>query len=152
MFQKNKMCNTRILIMLALTIFVLAAAISGCSRDNEISEYERDDHDGKNEESSITLTLNDTYDMVRNGARLILSYDKQSNSFKGTVENTTGDTLTRVRVEVHLSNGIELDPTTPMDLAPSEKVDVTLPATNQAFNGWTAHTEVGGDEHSVDDG
>ena len=50
--------------------------------------------------------------MVRNGARLILSYDAASNSFKGTVENTTSNVLTRVRVEVHLSNGAELGPTT----------------------------------------
>ena len=118
--------------MLTSIVVVLATAISSCSRDTERSEHERDDHDGDNEESGTSLTLNETYDIVRNGARLILSYDAQSNSFEGTVENTTSDTLKQVRIEVHLSNGIELGPTTPVDLAPSGKVDVTLPSTNQA--------------------
>ncbi|MDE0297875.1 MAG: hypothetical protein OXN17_04530 [Candidatus Poribacteria bacterium] len=50
--------------------------------------------DGVNdEESSTELAFNDTYDQVRNGACLILTYDAQSNSFKGTVENTTDETL-----------------------------------------------------------
>ncbi len=146
MIQNKKLLNISILMMLALAVFVLATAISGCSRDIEKSEHERDDHDGNNEESGTTLTLNDTYDMVRNGARLVLSYDMQSNSFKGTVENTTSDTLKQVRIEVHLSNGIELGPTTPIDLAPSEKVDIKVPAINQTFDGWIAHAEIGSED------
>ena len=86
--------------------------------------------------------------MVRNGARLILTYDAQSNSFKGTVENTTDETLKQVRVEVHLSNGKELGPTTPADLAPGEKREVQLTATSTDFDRWTAHPEVGESEHS----
>ena len=44
---------------------------------------------GGSEEGSSganTLAPNETFDMVRGGARLILSYDAASNSFKGTVE------------------------------------------------------------------
>ena len=52
-----------------------------------------------------TLALDETFDAVRSGARLVLSYDAPSNSFKGTVENTTNGVLDRVRIEVHLSNG-----------------------------------------------
>lgn len=55
-------------------------------------------------ESGTQYALNETYDNVRNGARLILNYDAESNSFIGTVENTTKKTLERVRVEVHLSH------------------------------------------------
>ncbi len=104
------------------------------------------------EESGTELALNESYDEVRNGARLILAYDAQSNSFNGTVENTTDKTLKRVRVEVHLSNGKELGPTTPADLAPGEKRDVKLKATNKDFNGWTAHPEVGIGEHGSGEG
>ena len=57
--------------------------------------------------------------------------------------NTTKATLKRVRVEVHLSNGVELGPTTPMDLAPGQSIDVSLPATGQNFATWGAHPEVG---------
>ena len=77
------------------------------------------------------------------GARLVLSYDSASNAFIGAVENTTDTTLRRVRVEVHLSNGIELGPTTPTDLAPGQSLDITLPATERPFTTWSAHPEVG---------
>ena len=92
------------------------------------------------------LAPDETFDMVRGGARLILSYDAVSNSFKGTVENTTGQTLTRVRIEVHLSNGAELGPTTPVDMAPGQVLQVNLPSTQAPFTGWVAHAEVGGGE------
>ena len=81
------------------------------------------------EGSGATLGLGETFDMVRGGARLILGYDAPSNSFKGTVENTTNSVLSRVRIEVHLSNGTELGPTAPVDLAPGEVVAVNLPST-----------------------
>ena len=89
--------------------------------------------------------MNEIYDQVRNGVRLIMAYDAETNSFNGTVDNTTDRTLKRVRVEVHLSNGKELGPTTPADLAPGEKRDIELVATGRDFDGWTAHPEVGGE-------
>ena len=93
------------------------------------------------------LAPDETFDMVRGGARLILGYDAESNSFKGTVENTTNRTLDRVRIEVHLSNGTELGPTTPIDMAPGEVRTITLPSTQASFTGWVAHAEVDGGEH-----
>lgn len=161
--------------MLALSAVMTAGVISGCSSaagpgvspdsgDPTVSrgEHERDGDEGgehgegsegseHGEESGTELALNERYDTVRKGARLIMVYDAQSNSFVGTVEDTTSSTLQQVRVEVHLSNGIELGPTTPVDLAAGEKVDVILPATAQAFNGWMPHAEVDtgtGGEHS----
>ena len=101
---------------------------------------------GSEEGSGANLAPDETFDMVRSGARLALSYDAASNSFKGAVENTTNNTLSRVRIEVHLSNGTELGPTTPVDLAPGEKLPVTLPSTQESFTGWIAHAEVGGGE------
>ncbi len=98
------------------------------------------------EEGSSGLALDETFDMVRAGARLIMSYDAAANAFVGTVANTTDATLTRVRIEVHLSNGIELGPTTPVDLAPGEILDVVLPASTQSFDSWTPHAEVGASE------
>ena len=91
------------------------------------------------------LAPDETFDMVRGGARLVLSYAAASNSFEGTVENTTNSVLTRVRIEVHLSNGTELA-TTPVDMAPGQVLPVNLPSTQAAFTGWVAHAEVGGGE------
>ena len=98
---------------------------------------------GEEGSGANALALDATFDSVRAGARLILKYDAPSNSFKGTVENTTNGVLSRVRIEVHLSNGTELGPTTPTDMAPGEQIAITLPATPAAFTGWTAHAEVG---------
>ena len=104
-------------------------------------------HGEEGEESGTELTLDESYDEIRNGVRLVLAYDAQTNSFNGAVENTTEEKLERVRVEVHLSNGKELGPTTPADLGPGEKRDVKLTATSNDFDGWTAHPEVGSSEH-----
>ena len=106
------------------------------------SESESGEDDGE-EESGTQFSLNETFDEVRAGARLILRYDSTANAFGGTVENTTETTLTRVRVEVHLSNGIELGPTTPVNLAPGQIADINLPASSQPFTSWSAHPEVG---------
>ena len=98
---------------------------------------------GSEEGSGATLALDETFDAVRGGARLILSYDAAGNAFTGTVANTTGAVLPQVRIEVHLSNGTELGPTTPVDLAPGQRLAVKLPATAAPFTGWIAHAEVG---------
>ena len=99
---------------------------------------------GGEEDSANQLAPDETFDMVRGGARLVLSYDAATNSFDGTVENTTNNVLTRVRIEVHLSNGTELGPTTPVDLAPGQTLPINLPSTQASFTGWVAHAEVGG--------
>ena len=98
--------------------------------------------DEEGEESGTQFALEDTFDEVRAGARLIISYDSNTNAFTGTVENTTGGKLNRVRVEVHLSNGTELGPTTPVDLDPGQVADITLEVSEQPFTSWSAHPEV----------
>ena len=116
------------------------------------SAGEGSEHDEGDEESGDQFGLDETYDKTRAGTRLIISYDAAANAFTGTVENTTTTTLERVRVEVHLSNGTELGPTTPTDLAPGQKVPVTLAATSEAFESWSAHPEVGGGDGSGEHG
>ena len=101
---------------------------------------------GGEEASAANLALDETFDQVRAGARLILRYDAPTNSFRGTVENTTNSVLTRVRIEVHLSNGTELGPTVPVDMAPGLVLAVNLAATPGPFTGWIPHAEVGSGE------
>ena len=107
---------------------------------------------GNEEGSGANLAPDETFDAVRGGARLILNYDAASNSFIGAVENTTNNVLNQVRIEVHLSNGVELGPTTPVDMAPGQVMDVSLPSTAASFTGWIAHAEVGGGEESQPSG
>ena len=121
-----------------ITVILTILVFFGCSNTSSIEEGD--------EESGTRYALNDTCDEVFNGVRLIMSYNEQSTSFNGTVENTTDNTMERVRVEVHLSNGVELGPTTPTDLEPDEIGDVILIATNTNFNWWSVHAEVGSGE------
>lgn len=99
------------------------------------------------EENGTQYQKNETHDEVRKGSHLILSYDEPSNSFVGTVENVSNETLDQVRVEVHLSNGTELGPTPDVSLEPGQIEDVELEATTEPFETWSAHAEVGADEH-----
>ena len=101
---------------------------------------------GEEGDGANALAPDETLVTILSGARLKLEYDTASNSFKGTVENTTSGVLERVRVEVHLSNGTELGPTTPTDLAPGGLLTIDLRATEEPFTGWTAHAEAGGGE------
>ena len=102
------------------------------------------------------LALDEVYDVTHNGARLVMRYDETSNRFVGTVENTTNAMLTRVRVEIHLSNGVELGPTTPTDLAAGAVMNIAMDATDQPFDSWPPHAEVGrgegGGEHGGREG
>ena len=57
-----------------------------------------------------------------------------------------------MRVEVHLSNGIELGRTEPIDLAPGSKENVKLSVEGQSFDWWKAHPETGEGEHKHEHG
>ena len=137
--------------ILTAIAFALITGITGCSNDEENSVTANPVAAGaSDEESANQLTLAETYDHTRNGARLIMAYDAASNTFKGTVENTTNAVLQQVRVEIHLSNSQgpdptdpELGPTTPVDLAPGQKIPVELMAIDEPFDMWVAHPEVG---------
>ena len=101
------------------------------------------------EESGTQYTKNESFDESRRGARLVLRYDPDQDAFVGTVTNTSDAVLDQVRVEVHLSNGVELGPTTPGDLHPGESAQITLPADGEQFDTWSAHPESGRDEHGT---
>ena len=80
------------------------------------------------------------WDVVRRGARLVLSFDPAANAFVGTVENTTEETICAVRVEVHLSTGTELGPTARTDVGPGGTTAVQLPTAGEAFENLTCPT------------
>ncbi len=117
------------IILMGLTICSLFAG--ACGNCNE------------SEEAGGQLTQSQTFDQVRAGVHLVLSYDASLQGFVGMVHNTTSATIDQVRVEVHLSNGMELGPSPDISLAANETAPVTLPATGEVFVTWVAHAEVG---------
>ena len=146
--------NSHLRILTAIAfMLILIAGITGCTRDDDA--HDDTSETGENpvaagasdEESSVRYGLTDTYDNVRNGARLIISYDAATDAFTGTVSNETSEILTQVRVEVHLYDGMvtvdELGPTPNVDLMPGESHAITLPVMGQSFTEWVAHPEVG---------
>ena len=107
---------TRFWMVSILIGLVLAISLAGCgssssesgeagdnsengehSSSSESGEQSGDSESGEDdgeEESGTQFALNETYDKVRAGARLILRYDSTANAFVGMVENTTETTLT----------------------------------------------------------
>ena len=176
MMGHKKLMTRKFLIGSILAVMLSGAVLVGCTNDSGIGggrdtggatatqEISREENPGEHgpggesasasggsgseEASGATLAPDATFDAVRGGARLILDYDPASNAFQGIVQNTTNDVLVGVRVEVHLSNGVELGPTTPVDLAQGEAQAINLPATPASFTGWIAHAEVGDGEGS----
>ncbi|MFL7892812.1 MAG: hypothetical protein ACK2UM_10305 [Anaerolineales bacterium] len=129
--KKNVTQLLSIITFTATVIFLVACTGNGSSTPS------------LDEESGTDLNLDQVYDQIHDGARLFLSYQPDDNSFIGFIENTTDGTLERVQVIVLLSNGVQLGPTEPADLAPNERRDVKLSAKNIVFSGWIAESKVG---------
>ncbi|MDE2944646.1 MAG: hypothetical protein OXT63_10655 [Gemmatimonadota bacterium] len=126
-----------------MTVAALLVIAAGAACDNSPMEAGERGHDESGEESNVSLTKADVFDQTRGGARLILRWNEAEQAFTGTAENVTSSVIRRVRVEVHLSNGTELGPTTPTDLNAGESISVRLDARGQVFDRWSAHAEVG---------
>ncbi len=153
--KKSKNVVLVVMALLSMTIF-------GCSnrqkengdKNSTKQEITHDEHSGhvhegsEGEESGIKLAIDDVYDVVRKGTHLQLSFDIEASAFVGTVENVSDQILDRVRVEVYLSNGAELGPTTQIDLKPGEIREINLNARNNSFETWSTHAEVGSGEQS----
>lgn len=136
----NRTLRVLYLIVIGLSVCFL---ISGCS------SIPRPYIDFEGIGFSSQFGLNKRSDPVRHvqgGARMTLAYDPQSRSITGHVENTTNQTLKRVRVKARLSNGVKLGPTRAIDLAPGEIRKIEFIEIEGDFTGWTAHVEVGGSE------
>lgn len=98
-------------------------------------------------EPGILYGIAETARQSRAGVDLVIRYDEAAASFAGTVTNTTGAPVADVRVEIHLSNGVELGPTPLLTLKPRQQSPVVLDARGRNFAAWQVHIEIGRDEH-----
>ena len=149
------MRSLQLLTALALIISILAGCDSvgesgecgnGESGESGSGEHGESGDSGSGEpgESGTQYALADTAKDVRSGVELVIKYDSSRKEFVGTVTNTTDATVTQVRVEIHLSNCVELGPTPNVDLAPGESKSVTLDARSQSnFDSYGVHVEIG---------
>ncbi len=135
-----KISNSIVKTVLGLFLLQIMFIGISCGQDEH-----RNGEEG--EESGKKFTKSEVCEEVKKGIKLELKYDEASTSFIGYVKNVSTKVINKVRVEVHLSNGVELGPTKNVNLVPGEKSDVKLSAKNQAFEQWTTHAEVGNSEH-----
>lgn len=119
---------------------------------NEHSEEAGEGQAGESEESATRYGLSDTAEAGRSGVELVIRFDSGRRVFAGTVRNTTSATVRQVRVEVHLSSGVELGPTPGVDLRPGQTAPVELRSGSQEFNEFSTHVEIGAGEHGGEHG
>lgn len=155
--KKGKSMRTN-LVLFAAMIF-LGSTFIGCSQNkkskgnnkSEVLTESKESHareykEGEGEEDGTMYGINEKVDIQKNGVRLILSFDKNKSAFIGSFGNITNKELSKVRVEIHLSNGKELGPTSPTTLKPDEKRKFQLNAKGEKFEKWSTHAEVGNNE------
>lgn len=132
------MFSTRFHPLSYLTIFV-ALALIACGNTPVNS--------GEEGESGTQYKVSDTAQENRQGISLTMNYHTDREQFVGTLTNTTNATVGDVRVEIHLSNGIELGPTSRVEMPAGQTRDVSLDAKGQNFDRWSVHIEMGSGEH-----
>lgn len=130
-------------LLIPLLMAPLVLMIISCGSSTPTGETVREQGLVGEEAILTKLAPDETFNQLRAGTRLIMSYDPAIDSFTGTVQNTTSYRLLDVRVEVHLEGGPELGPTPPIDLAPGEVKPVELQSTVPSFVGWVALVRVG---------
>ncbi len=94
-------------------------------------------------ESGTQYQLSETARERRSGVDLVLRYDQPNETFTGTLTNTTGAPVADVRIEIHLSNGVELGPTPRIVIGAGESSPVELDARGQSFTAFSVHIEIG---------
>ena len=144
-----------IVIMLIMATVSGSFALAQGQTEKSSTEHQRDSRSGEGEEKGIEYSIDQSCEVIQNGCYLYLSFDKDKNEFIGYAKNLSDRTLTGVRLEIHLDNGIELGPTRRVTLAPEAVVNLSLKGSSRKFSKWTAHLEVGsseGSENSIEDG
>ncbi len=148
--MKNKIIQFSLILFLGVLFFSCGQFKKKGEKETVTESKEshaRDYIGGEGEEDRTMLGIEESYSVEKNGINLVLSYDANSNKFKGTAKNTSNDILKNVRIEIHLSNGKKLGPTKPVDMALDELIIIVLDAFDYRLDTWKPHVEFGSGEH-----
>jgi len=110
-------------------------------RENRSNVFLTFDNHDTVEEYRNQLKINETFEQEINGLHLIMNYHAPTSSFIGVVENTTSTDISGAKVEIYLSNAVELGPTRAVDLTPGEMKNIALLAYGQEFKEWNVIVE-----------
>ena len=155
----NKMNKLLIVFFVGLLVIGISSCHYSEGSENEHGTESSNEHKAKEsnesgeksnveegEEDGTQIEINETFEGVRNGVKMILAYDADKDAFIGTVENITEGVISQVRVEVHFSNSVELGPTPKADLAAGETRKISLSAEGNSFKTWSTHAESGNEK------
>ncbi len=112
---------------LVLLAALLAPACSG-SPTEPSETHGPEGTGGETGESGTRYAPGDEARELRGGVELVMRFEAAAERFTGTVRNTASQTVRDARVEIHLSNGMELGPTPRVDLGAGEARPVELDA------------------------
>ena len=76
------------------------------------------------------------------GSSWLMGFEQGAERFSGTVRNMTSQTVRDARIEIHLSNGVELGPT-PVEGDAGDTLPVELDARGQTLDWSSGHVEPG---------
>ena len=116
--------------LMAPFVLLTVLACGGSPTEPSGEQHGPEGGGGEASESGTQYSLTDTAVETRGGVRLTMSYDAGAETFRGEMVNTTSATVTQVRVEIHLSNGVELGPTPRVDLAAGPSMPIELDASS----------------------
>jgi len=161
---------------------LLSLLILGCSGKNESGHGHSHEEDTAHEHSEATHThaedsmentanndakssfsKADTLMKTYKGIHLALYYDNESESFTGTIENTTEEQLCGITINASTGNDDKLGMTEPTNLESRQSSRVNIPARDTGFENWSAqirmepcssqtHTHEDGQTHDDHDG
>lgn len=117
-------------ISIIVTIFIFAF---GCSNPSS----------SENENKLTHYNRTDVYDMVIDGAHIILAYESSIRTFQGTITNESGGVLNNVSIEIHLSSGITIGPFAPKVIDIDETLNFSLFTSDDSFTTWAVIVKVG---------
>lgn len=89
------------------------------------------------------LGINDKYNGISKGVKIVLSYDFRKSAFIGSVENMTTKTIENISIRVILSSGLSLESTVIKNFLPGDRKNIILNDNGQMFNWWIAHATKG---------
>lgn len=95
-------------------------------------------------EDDGTRGLDESYEGTQANARVNLSFDSESNMFKGTVENMARDDMSQVNITVTLSTGAELK-TSVENIESGSRREIELSSDGNEFERWSVTASTGAD-------
>jgi len=117
--SKKLIMKIRIELLVILFLLSMVAFISCNNAGSNVDKDVEAEPEQVLDEAKVPLLANDVFVDTINGVRVVMEYKADNKYFKGSLENVTEVPISGVKVNIYLSNGLELN----KSLATELKVD-----------------------------